>query len=67
MTNKEVRNKIQGAIGKHDDPLSVLKKRKLKCHGHISKASCMAKTILQGTVKGARMRRQRKERGLKTI
>ena len=39
----------------------MAKKRKLRWYGHISRSSGMAKTILQGTVKGARRRgRQRK-------
>ena len=44
----------------HDDLLSMLKKRKLRLNGHISRSSGMAKTILQGTVKGARRGRQKK-------
>ena len=56
VTNEEVRNRIQNAIGVHDDLLTMLKKRKLKWYGHISRSSAMAKTILQGTVKGARRR-----------
>ena len=60
-TNLEARNKFMGAIGKHGDFLSVVKKRKLKWYGHISRVSCMAKPVLQGTVKRTRMRgRQRK-------
>ena len=61
VTNKEVCNKIQNATGVHDDLLTMVKKRKLRWYGHISRSSGMAKTILQGTVKGARRRgRQRK-------
>ena len=52
MTNEEVRNRIQNAIGVHDDLLTMVKKRKLRWYGHISRSSGMAKTILQGTVKG---------------
>ena len=48
------------AIGLHDDLLTMVKKRKLRWYGHISRSSGMAKTILQGTVKGARRRRQKK-------
>ena len=60
MTNKEVRNRIQNAIGVHDDLLTVVKKRKLRWYGHISKTFGMAKTFLQVTVKGARRGRQKK-------
>ena len=56
MTNEEVRNRIQNAIGVHDDLLTIVKKRKLRWYGHISRSSGMAKTILQGIVKGARRR-----------
>ena len=61
VTNEEVRNRIQNAIGMHDD-LTMVKKRKLRWYGHISRASGMAKTILQGTVKGARRRGRQKKR-----
>ena len=62
MTNEEVRNRIQNAIGVHDDLLTMVKKRKLRWYGHISRSSGMAKTILQGTVKGARRRGRQKKR-----
>ena len=38
---------------KHHDLLTMVKKRKLRWYGHISRSSGMAKTILQWTVKGA--------------
>ena len=62
MTNEEVRNRIQNSIGVHDDLLTMVKKRKIRCYGYISRSSGMAKTILQGTVKGARMRGRQKKR-----
>ena len=62
VTNEEVRNRIQNATGVHDDLLTMVKKRKLRWYGHISRASSMAKTILQGTVKGARRRGRQKKR-----
>ena len=61
VTNEEVRNRIQNAIGVHDD-LTMVKKRKLRLYGHISRYSGMAKTILQETVKGARRRGRQKKR-----
>ena len=61
VTNEEVRNRIQNATGVHDD-LQMVKKRKLKWYGHISRSSGMAKTILQGTVNGARRRGRQKKR-----
>ena len=56
VANEEVRNAIQKAMGVHDDLLTMVKKRKLKWYGHISRLYGMAKKILQGTVKGARRR-----------
>ena len=54
VTNEEVRAKIQQAIGPHKDLLTIVKKRKLQWYGHASRSSGLAKTILQGTVKGGR-------------
>ena len=62
VTNEEVRNRIQNTIGVHDDLLTMVKKRKLRWYGQISRSSGMAKTILQGTVKGARRRGRQKKR-----
>ena len=60
VTNDEVRAKIQQAIGPHED-LTIVKRRKLQLYGHVSRSSDLAKTILQGTVKGGRRKgRQRK-------
>ena len=60
--NEEVRNRIQNATEVHDDLLTMAKKRKLTWYGHISRSSGMAKTIQQGTVKGARRRGRQKKR-----
>ena len=60
--NEEVRNRIQNAIGVHDDLLTMVKKRKLRWYGHISRSSGMAKAILQETVKRVRRRRIQKKR-----
>ena len=62
VMNKEVRNRIQNAIGVHDDLLTMVKKWKLRWYGLISRSSGMAKTILQGTLKGARRRGRQKKR-----
>ena len=48
-------------IGPHEDLLTIEKRRKLQWYDHVSHSSNLAKTILQGTVKGRRRRsRQRK-------
>ena len=54
VTSEEVRAKIQQAIGPHEDLLTNVKRRKLQWYGHVSRSSGLAKTILQGTVKGRR-------------
>ena len=54
VTDKEVRAKIQQAIGPHEDLPTILKRRKLRWYGHVSRSSGLAKTILQGTVNRAR-------------
>ena len=50
VSNEEVRAKIQQAIGPHEDLLTIV----LQWYGHVSRSSGLAKTILQGTVKGGR-------------
>ena len=54
VTNEEVHAKIQQAIRPHEDLLTVVERRKLQWYGHVSRSSGLAKTILKGTVKGAR-------------
>ena len=54
VTNEEVRAKIQQAVGLHEDLLTIVKRCKLQWYGHVSRSSGLAKTILQGTVKGRR-------------
>ena len=52
---------MQQAIGPHEDLLTIVKKRELQWYGHVSRSSGLAKTILQGTMKGGRKQgRQRK-------
>ena len=62
VTNEEVRRKSQAAIGEYDELLTLVKKRKLRWFGHISRFSGLAKTIIQGTVKGKRKRGRQKKR-----
>ena len=65
VTDKEVRAKIQQAIGPHEDLLTIVKRRKLQWYGHVSRSLGLAQTILQGTVKGG-TRQGRQRRGGKT-
>ena len=51
ITNAEVCRKIQAAIWECDELQALVKKRKLRWFGHVSRSSGSTKTILQGTVK----------------
>ena len=62
VTDEEVRAKIQQAIGPHEDLLTIVKRRKLQWYGQVSSSSGLAKTILQGTVKGGRRQDRQRER-----
>ena len=62
VSNEEVRAKIQQAIGPQEDLLIIVKRRKLQWYGHVSRSSGLAKTILQGTVKGGRRQGRQKKR-----
>ena len=61
VTNEEVRAKIQQAIGPHED-LTTVKRRKLHWYCHVFRSSAVAKTILQGTVKGERRQSRQEKR-----
>ena len=62
ITNEEVKNRVQQTIGPFESLLSSVKKRKLKWYGHTVRSSGLAKTILQGTVRGRRARGRPKKR-----
>ena len=59
VTNEEVGAKIQRAIGPHEDLLTIVKRRNLR---HVSRSPGLAKTILQGKVKGGRRQDRQKKR-----
>ena len=62
ITNEEVRNTIRHKVGHYEDLLTIVKKRKLKWYGHVTRANSLSTTILQGSVQGGRRRgRQRKK------
>ena len=62
VRNEEVCAKVQQATGPHEDLLTNVTRHKLQWYGHVSHSSGLAKTILQGTVKGDRRQgRQRKQ------
>ena len=62
VTNEKVRAKIKQAIGPHEDLLTIVKRRKLQWHRHVSRSSGLANTILQTTVKGGRRQGRQKKR-----
>ena len=60
VTNEEVCAKIQQTIGPCEDLLTIVKRRKLQWYGQVSRSLGLAKTILQGTVKGRRRQGRQK-------
>ena len=62
VSNEEVHAKIQQAMGQHESLLAMVKRRKLKWYGHVCRLSGLAKTILQGTMKGGRRQGRQKKR-----
>ena len=61
VTNEEVLAKIKRAIGPHEDLVTIVKRRKLKWCGHLSRSPGLAKTILQGAAKRGKKTRQTEE------
>ena len=61
VTNEQVRAKIQQAIGPLEYLLTIVKRRKLQWYGLVSRSSGLAKTILQGRVKGGRRQGRQKK------
>ena len=62
VTKEEVCAKIQQAIRPYKDLLTIVKRHKVQWYGHVSRSSVLAKTILQGTVKGGRRQGRQKKR-----
>ena len=62
ITNDAVRDRIRQAVGPYDDILTMVKKRKLKSFGHVSRSAGLAKTILQGALQEGRRRGRQKKR-----
>ena len=50
VANEEVCRKIQAAIGEYVELLALVKKRKLRWFGHVSRSSGLAKITLQGKI-----------------
>ena len=66
QNNEDVHAKIHAAIRKYDELLTLVKKRKLMCFGHISRYPGLAKTILQHCETKKKKKVDRK-RGVKII
>ena len=62
ITNDEVRRRISQAVGPYVDLLTIVKTRKLRWYGHVTRSCGLAKTILQGTVEGGRRRGRPRKR-----
>ena len=62
ITNEEVKARIGNAIGLYEDLLTLMKRRKLKWYGHVTRSSGLAKIVLQGTAQGGRRRGRQKKR-----
>ena len=56
VTSEEVYKKIETAIVKYDELLTLVKKRKQRWFGDVSRFTDLAKTFLQGTEKRKRER-----------
>ena len=56
ITNNTVKKRIFNHIGRYEELLGIIKRRKLQWYGHITRSNGLSKTILQGTVEGSRPR-----------
>jgi hypothetical protein len=66
-TNAYVRDNINMYAGNQEQLLSVIKRRKLAWHGHVTRHDFLSKTILQGTVNGFELLRGEIGRGLNVV
>ena len=57
-----MRDRVRQAIGPYEDLLTIVNRRKLKWFGHVTRGEGLAKTVLQGTVRGGRRRGRQKKR-----
>ena len=62
ITNEEVKVRIRQEIGPYKELLNTVKERKLRWFGHVTRSNSLAKTIMQGTVRGGRRRGRQKRR-----
>ncbi|MCP4273806.1 MAG: hypothetical protein GY781_17930 [Gammaproteobacteria bacterium] len=62
ISNERVRAMVTSQIGRHQDLLEIVKTRKMKWFGHVTRGNGLAKTCLQGTVRGGRARGRPKKK-----
>lgn len=67
VTNEEVRALIIAHRKNYEDLLSIVKRRKLRWYGHVTRGSGLSKTILQGSVQGKRKRGRQHKRWMDNI
>ena len=63
VINEEVRPKKQAAIGENDELLSLVKKRKLRWFGHVSRSSGFSKDNPTGHSERKQKKRQTEKEG----
>ena len=63
VTNEEVSRKIRAAIREYNELLILVKKRKLRWFGHVSRSFGLAKTILQISERKKKKRHTEEEVG----
>ena len=61
VTNEEVRRKIQAAIGEYDELLTLVKERKLRWFGHVSRSFWFSKDNPTGHSERKKKKRQTEE------
>ena len=66
VTNEEVCNTIRHKVGHYKDLLTIIKKRKLKWYGRVTRANSLFTTILQGSVQCGRRKVDREKNGVTT-
>ena len=66
-TNEFVRATIKKKVGKQEELLSTIKRRKMAWFGHVTRHQTLSKTILQGTVPGSRKRGRQKKQWMDNI
>ena len=62
ITNLEVRRRVSQGVRQYEDLLTIVKQRKLRWYGHVTRSNGLAKTILQGTVQGKRRKGRQKKK-----